>query len=359
MSVINTGKIAALEELRAKVPPELPGLLRLPGVGPKTVALMWKEAHVTDMASLAEAVKDGRLEKLHGMGAKKIQQIAESMEFVASAAGRTPLGLALPMAQRLAEVVAALDRAQQVSPAGSVRRGRETVGDLDILCQADSAKAEALIQAFVASPEAGIVKVLGAGGTKASVRLEHDVQADLRVVPAESYGAALQYFTGSKEHNIRLRELAVKKGWKLNEYGLFEGDRRLAGATEQEVYQRLGLAYVPPELREDRGEIEAALAGELPDLVALDDIRGDLHMHTTASDGLETIEAMIAACLERGYQYMAISDHSKAEAQAHGLDEARLAKHRQAVAKAASASKGIDVYFCVRGGHLQGWRAGL
>ena len=218
--------------------------------------------------------------------------------------------------------------------AGSIRRGRETVGDIDILCEASKAGAGGIIEAF-ASAE-GVRQVRAKGETKGSVLLEGDVQADLRVVEKKSFGAALAYFTGSKEHNIHLRELAIKKGLKLNEYGLFAGPKQIAGADEHGVYEALGLALVPPELREDRGELAAAMAGELPKLIELGDIRGDMHMHTTASDGENSIVEMIDACRARGYKFMAICDHSKSQIQANGLDEKRLALHAAATRKAAA-----------------------
>lgn len=343
--MVSAGRIDLLEELRAKVPPGLPQLMRIQGLGPKTVAKLWHEAGVTDLASLSEAIDAGGLEGLRGMGAKKVRQIFEGIQFLTSAGNRVRLGDATELARRVVATMEQVPGVQKVTPAGSLRRGRDTVGDLDILCQADPADAERIIDAFTRMTHPPVRRVLGAGDTKASVVLDRDVQADLRVVGPESYGAALQYFTGSKEHSVRLREIVVKKGWKLNEYGLFDGETRLAGDDEGALYAKLGMAWIPPELRENRGEIEAALEGRLPDLLRLEQVRGDLHMHTVASDGLESIETMIRACAERGYAYMAIAEHSRSQHQANGLDAARLAEHRAAVREAAGAFGGIDVYF--------------
>ncbi len=345
---VATGKITVLEELLVKLPPSLPELLQIRGLGPKTLAKMWTQAGVTNAEELTAAIADGRLLKVPGLGPKKVQQIHQAMQFAAEAGGRLRLDEATAHAADLLAAVAAIDGADAPVIAGSFRRGRDTVGDLDVLCRTQRPdRAGKIIQAFTAAEALAIDEVLAAGDTKAGVRLADGVQVDLRVVPPASYGAALQYFTGSKAHNVRLRELAVKRGLKLNEYGLFDGDRQLAGADEDGIYKALDLAPIPPELREDRGELAAAAAGKLPKLLTLADIRGDLHMHTTASDGAESIETMIAACADRGYRYLAITEHSKGQGQAHGLDAARLAAHHEAVTAAAAEAKGkgIRVYF--------------
>ncbi len=340
---LTTGRIASYDELCSQIPPNLPELLDVSGLGPKTVAKLWKQANITSLDELKHALasQQERLKKLEGFGDKKLQQIAESLAFAEQAGGRIRLGEAFALADFLTDTVAACQGAKRVEVAGSLRRGKETIGDIDILCSASQAAAPKIIEAFIRTDS---VQRIGAQGqTKASIVLQGDVQADLRVVEPKSFGAALAYFTGSKEHNVRLRELAIKKGWKLNEYGLFEGDKQLAGADEQSIYRKLRLAYIPPELREDRGEIQAAAAHELPKLLELSAIRGDLHMHTTASDGYNTIAEMIQACRDCSYAYMAICDHSQSEIQANGLDEKRLAEHVAAIHKVARSHKDILV----------------
>ncbi|HUT59208.1 MAG TPA: DNA polymerase/3'-5' exonuclease PolX [Phycisphaerae bacterium] len=340
---LKTGKVAAHQELLGKVPPKLPEMLAVPGLGPKTVAKIWKEAKITSLGELEDAIESGAasLAEVPGFGPKRMRQIWESINFMKSVGGRMRLGEARQLADELTAFVSKIPGAKKVAAAGSLRRGKETIGDIDLLCQATKAAAPKIIERFTKSP--GVQRVLAAGGTKGSVVLDREVQADLRVVPAASYGAALAYFTGSKEHNVRLRELAVKAGMKLNEYGLFKGDRRVAGKDEPGIYKALGLQFVPPELREDRGEVQAARAGKLPDLLELEDIRGDLHVHTDWSDGVETIEAMAAAAQKRGYAYLAICDHSKSQIQANGLDEKRLAEQVQAIRKLAKTLKGFTL----------------
>jgi DNA polymerase (family 10) len=336
------GKITAHEELLRKVPPGLPSLLGIPGMGPKTLARLWKQAGVTTLEELKSALTDpGRMEAVKGMGQRKARLLLESLAFLESGAHRVRIDQAEALAAPLIEAVKKDRSAGRVLAAGSLRRGKETIGDIDLLCEAPSSAAEGIIAGFAAA--AGVRRVLAKGTTKGSVLLEGDVQADLRVVDGKSLGAALMYFTGSKEHNVRLRELAARCGLKLNEYGLFRGDKAVAGADEEGVYKALALAFVPPELREDRGELDAAAEGRLPNLLTLGDVRGDLHVHTTASDGANTIEEMIAACRQRGYAYFAICDHSKSQVQAHGLDEARLARHVSQIRRAAKKFRDILV----------------
>ncbi|HUS90725.1 MAG TPA: DNA polymerase/3'-5' exonuclease PolX [Phycisphaerae bacterium] len=354
---LETGKVEMHEELKAKVPPGLPRLLEIGGLGPKTVAKLWKQGGIESVEQLKDAIANepDRLKAVPGLGAKKIRQISESIAFLEAARGRIRLDEASEIAERLAEVVRGRKGVRRVIAAGSLRRGRETLGDIDLLCEAPKSAGEKITAAFAEAP--GVRRVVAQGATKCSILTEGDVEVDLRVVPSEGFGAAMQYFTGSKDHNVRLRELAVRKGWKLNEYGLFDGEKPLAGADEEGIYKALGLAFVPPELREDRGEVEAAARNELPDLLQPDDIRGDLHMHTTASDGLNSIDEMIDACRQRGYEYMAICDHSKSQIQAHGLDEKRLAGHAEAIRKAAAKHEDILVLVGVevdifKDGHL-------
>ncbi|NLX04583.1 MAG: DNA polymerase/3'-5' exonuclease PolX [Phycisphaerae bacterium] len=326
---VKTGKVTVHQELRARLPEGLMGLMAIPGVGPKTVSLAWKRLGVTNVEDLRRVIEDGSLAGLAGMGKKKVEKIRQGLAFVAAGAGRTLLGIALPIAEEILAHFRTVEGVVRVEAAGSLRRWSETVGDIDILVEAD--EGQRVLEDFVRSSL--VAQVLAVGATKASVRVAEDIQVDVRVVPAESFGAALQYFTGSKAHNVRLREIAVKHKWKLNEYGLFKGERRVAGADEEGIYAKLGLAWIPPELREDRGEIENA--DKLPKLIERSDIRGDLHLHTEASDGSRTIEEMIEACIARGYQYMCITDHSKSSRIANGLDEGRLEAHIKRIRKAA------------------------
>jgi len=318
-----TGKIQLHEELTCSLPSGILELLRIPGLGPKKIAVLHAQLCVGSVEELRTAILDGRVAKLRGFGQKTADKLLEGIAFLDRSAGRTPLHVARPIACTLREQVAGLPGVERVEIAGSVRRGKEMIGDLDLLCVA--ADGPATTAAFTRLPL--VRSVLAAGDTKASVLVENpiggEIQADLRVVPAESFGAALQYFTGSKEHNVRLREIAVKRGWKLNEYGLFEGPVALAGPDEAGIYERLGLPLIPPELREDTGEIDLR---DLPDLVDLPDLRGDLHMHTRASDGVCTIEEMALAARQRGYEYIAITDHSHSSVIANGLSVERLEK---------------------------------
>lgn len=318
---LTDGRIRLHAELLESMPKGLPSLLRIPGMGPKRVALAWKELGVTNMADLKGAIASGRLAGLRGMGEKSVEQIAAAIAFCEQGADRTPLGLALPVAEALAEELRRVKGVKRVAVCGSLRRGCETIGDLDFLCESDDGPA--VVKAFTSLPQ--VRRVLAAGETKGSVivlrRDSVEMQADCRVVPGESFGAALQYFTGSKEHNVRLRELAIKKGWKLNEWGLFAGERRLAGKDELWIYRKLGLPPIPPELREDRGELEP---GAVQSLIEVEDVRGDLHIHTSASDGVDTADEIAAAAERNGYQYIAITDHSKSSTIANGLSIDRM-----------------------------------
>lgn len=341
LQYLQTGRMAIHQELLSSVPKGLPELLNVPGLGPKKVQALHRELGITGMADLEAAISDGRIEKLPGFGKKSVERIAEGLEFLKRSAGRTPLGVALPVAEHLRDAVGGFQGVKRVEIAGSTRRGCETVGDLDLLCIADNG--ERVVKAFTGLPE--VTGVLAGGQTKGSVLVagpvKGEIQVDLRVVPEESFGAAFQYFTGSKQHNVRLRELAVKKGWKLNEYGLFDGDQMIAGRDEESIYEKLGLKLVPPELREDRGEIECK--GKLPPLVVLDDVRADLHVHSTASDGRSTIEEMAEAAKARGYSYLAICDHSKSSVIANGLNEERLPRHIEDIRAAGRGMKGFTL----------------
>ena len=340
--LLQTGKLPLREELAAEVPESLLKLLGIPSVGPKKVAALWHERGILTLDDLKAAIQAGKLDGLKGFGAKSIEQIQHGIEFLERSAGRVRLGDALRVADVLCDALRAIKGVQRVEPAGSLRRGRETIGDLDLLCIA--ADGPGVIRRFTTLP--GVTQVLAAGDTKGSVRVQdaagESVQVDLRVVPAKSFGAAWQYFTGSKEHNIHLRELAVKRGWSLNEYGLTEGKKVIASQTEEDIYAALDLPCMPPELREDRGEFEPKAIPK--DLLAAGDICGDLHMHTVASDGRSTIEEMAAAAQERSYKYICITEHSGSSVIANGLKVDRLKKHIRNVRAAARAIKGLTVW---------------
>ncbi|MFZ5509229.1 MAG: DNA polymerase/3'-5' exonuclease PolX [Pseudomonadota bacterium] len=319
--IVDTGKCAQLERLRKEVPPAVSELLRLPGLGPKRVRALWHDLDIQTLEQLHRAARDGRIRDLPGFGEKTEQKILQAAEAHLSKVQRYKLALAAQYAEALAAHLRRLPGVDKVEVAGSYRRMRETVGDLDLIV---SGTGDGVMEAFTGYDE--VREVLSAGPTRASVVLRNGMQVDLRLVPPKSYGAALCYFTGSKAHNIALRRIAQDKGLKLNEYGVFRGDRAIAGETEESVYRSLGLPFIPPELREDRGEIEAARAGRLPRLVELADLKGDLHAHTKATDGHDSLRDMALAAKAAGLQYLAITEHSRRLAMARGLDPERLAK---------------------------------
>jgi len=336
---LETGRLAAHDELVAQVPPGVLEMMHVPGLGPKTAGLVYKKAGIESIDQLAEAIEAGKLADLPGLGAKKLQNILKGIQVYRSGQGRVLLGVALPIAEEIIEHLGRVKGVRDILPAGSLRRCRETIGDVDILVS--STKGKAIVEAFTRLPM--VQDVLAAGETKGSVRVEGGLQVDVRVVPPKSFGAAAQYFTGSKAHNIRLRDIAIDKKLKLNEYGVFKGDRQIAGKTEEEVYATLGLPWIPPELREDRGEVEAAQKGELPELIEPHDIRGDLHMHSTYSDGNASIEQMALAARELGYEYICITDHSQSLTVAHGLDPERLRKQHKEIEAVNKKLKGIRI----------------
>ena len=329
-----TGTIKKYEELRREIPEELMVLLDIPNLGPKTLRLAYQQLGVRNLEDLKRVIKDGSLARLPGMGPKKVENIKRGLEIFLRGQERMLLGEALQIGERVLEHLSPL--ASRISLAGSLRRMKETVGDLDVLATGNR---KAIIQAFVDMP--GVKEVLAKGDTKASIILE-DRQVDLRVVEEDQWGAALQYFTGSKEHNVHLRELAKERGLKISEYGVFsvKTGERLAGSTEEEVYGILGLAFIPPELREDRGEIEAAQKGSLPRLVEYDQVKGDLHVHSRWSDGTADLEELAREGARLGYQYIAITDHSRSMKIAHGLDEKRLEEQIRAIREINSRKVG-------------------
>ncbi len=331
--IAERGSFARRDEMLAKYPPTALELLRIPGVGPKTVRALWEHYRVSTLEDLARLCQEQKIRELRGMGAKMEQKILAGIAHYRQVAGRFLLSHAAAVAAELAPRV-------NGTPAGSLRRGRETVGDLDILSTDPGA-----IERFLSHPS--VHDVLARGETKASARFGNEgLQVDVRVVAPESFGAALQYFTGSKEHNVALRQRALKLGFTLNEYGLFtlKDEKRVAGESEEAIYEALGLAWIPPELRENQGEIDAAERRALPELVAESDIRGDLHMHTRESDGRASLEEMAAAARERGYEYIAITDHSKALAMANGLDEQRAVAFAAAARRFNASAPGIHVF---------------
>jgi DNA polymerase (family 10) len=339
VTILETGDLPLRQELRSQVPTGLRDLLRLPGLGPKRALTLHQQLHITSLDKLRHAAEKHRIGKLRGFGTKTEGKILQSLGDVEQTGRRVQLAEAKVYADAVLRYLKQVPGIGEVEVAGSFRRRKETVGDLDVLV---TCKKPGPVMDRLAQYEA-VAEVLARGKTKMTVRLRNGLQMDLRVVPQESYGAALQYFTGSKEHSILLRRRAQESGLKMNEYGVLRRKRRVAGRTEEEVYEAVGLPWIPPELREARGEIDLALQGRLPKLLELDDLRGDLHMHTTATDGRATLEEMVAAARKRGYDYIAITDHSKRVTMAKGLDSRRLRQHWKAIDKLAGKVKDITI----------------
>jgi DNA polymerase (family 10) len=327
--MLTTGDLEFYRRLSAEVPPGVVEMLGVPGLGPKRVALFWKELDITGIEALKQAAEAGKLRTLPGMGARSEENILEGIEALSRRTDRIPIGEAYPVAHRLLEALLQIEGALHGEVAGSLRRCRPTIGDIDLLIA--SPTPEPIMQAFVDQRE--VQRVLALGETKASVELLSGQQVDLRVLPPERYGTLLAYFTGSKEHNVRLRELALKQGLSLSENSLapVDGGDEILCETEEQVYATLGLPYIPPELREDRGEIDAALEGRLPDLITLDDMQGDLQMHSNWSDGAVSIMAMAQAAVNRGYKYILITDHSYGLGVAQGISPDDVAPQREEI----------------------------
>lgn len=360
---VATGRSSDCDELIASVPAGLLSLLEIPGLGPKTISLLWKQRNVTGLDDLVKLLDSGAWVGIKGLGEKKIQVIRDGIALRARSVGRVGIAEAMPIALTMLEAVRGMKQVHRTEIAGSLRRCRETVGDLDIVCALNPAPGgvmavagAAVAEAFCALPQ--VERILGQGSTKASVLTDGGLQVDLRIVPNDSFGAALMYFTGSKDHNVKVRGLAQAKGKTLNEWGLYDAAvyraagkssgeapaiNAEAGADEAGVYKALGLEYIEPELREDRGEMDAAAAGKLPRLITIQDIRGDLHTHTTASDGVASIEEMAEAAKARGYVYLAITDHSRSQAIARGLEPDRLLAHIQAIRAVSERIDGITL----------------
>lgn len=320
--LLETGSAKALEDLRGRIPVKVNELSSIPSVGPKKIKLFYEQLGVIDIDSLEKAIQEGRLAKLKGMGERTQEQILEGIRLVREGMSRTRYADAVPVVERVLEIVRRVSGVRRAEIAGSFRRRRETVGDLDILVDADDS--QPVMDAFVSMDD--VADVMARGPTKSSIRLRSNLQIDLRVVPTESFGAGMQYFTGNVDHNVSLRSIAIKKKLRLNEYGLFKDEKAVAGSDEEAIYRDLGLPFIPPELREGKGEIEAAANGNLPEIIALPDIRGDLHSHTDQSDGVHTIEQMLDAAQLKGYDYYCVSDHTQSLTIANGMDEERLLK---------------------------------
>jgi len=341
--LIETGKLKELEEAKKKLPPGLMDLMNIPGMGVKTAQQVWKERKITTIDALEVAAKAGKLRDLPRFGQKREEKLVASIEAWrkrASAPKRWPMAEALDLAEALVAKVRAVPGVLRCEFAGSLRRRRETVGDIDVLVAADAKSAPGIMNAFASMPE--VAEVLAHGETKTSVILKNGIQSDLRVVPRASFGAAMQYFTGSKDHNVAMRTLAVKKKLKVSEYGVFDAhEKSIAGETEEGVYEAIGLHWMAPEIRENRGEIEACKAGTLPVLIELEDLVGDLHMHTKETDGHATIEEMARAAHAAGRKYIAITDHSQALAVASGLTPERLREHKKRIREVDEKMRGI------------------
>jgi DNA polymerase (family 10) len=339
--ILSTGKCQFLEELRSKVPPGLTELLKLEGLGPKKVKVLYDELNVDSVDRLEKAAQAGRLRDLPGMGLRTEEKILKSVEQYRAGMGRFKLSVGFAYAEALMEYLKDVPGVKRLDPAGSFRRKRETIGDLDIL--AICGKNCKVMDRF--TDYGDVAQVIARGETKSSVRLKCGLQVDLRVLEEESYGAALHYFTGSKAHNVAIRERAKELGFKVSEYGVFRAkdEKRVSGAKEEDVFKAVGLPLISPELRENRGEIQAAEKGKLPSLIGLEDIRGDLQMHTRATDGKNSIAEMAQKSKEMGYEYIAITDHSKAVRVAGGLNEKELARHLKEIEKANSQFPGLRI----------------
>ena len=323
-----TGKLNFLEKLQEEVPPSLVEILQVPELGPKKVAMFWKQAGITNLAELEAAARGGKLRSLPGMGEKSEAKIITGIEALGRRSTRTPLGKAWPFAQEILKYLSKVPGVVQTAAGGSLRRMRSTVGDLDLVAAAADSKE--VMQAFISHPQ--VARVVSQGDTKASVEFENNLRAQLWVHPPERAGTALVYATGSKDHNVRLRELAIKKGFSLSDQAFLKSDGgEILCATEEEVYTQLGLPWIPPELREDRGEVQAAIAGRLPRLIETKDIRAELHSHSTWSDGKLSIREMAEAAQKRGYRVLAVTDHSGSLGVAGGLTARELLEQRKEI----------------------------
>lgn len=338
-TIVETGKLPQLEKVGAHTPPALSKLMKIEGLGPRRVKTLYKQLGIRSLEDLDRAARSGKIRKLEGFGKKTEEIILHGLERFSGAEERMKLPDAEDIAKSLVAWLKYTQGVKAVTVAGSFRRRKETVGDLDILITAR--KNSPVMDRFVNYDE--VNEVVSRGKTRSTVILRSGLHVDLRVVPQVSYGAALCYFTGSKAHNIAVRKLGVKKGYKINEYGVFRNEKRVAGKTEKDVYKQIGLPYIAAELRENRGEIDAAKKGKLPELITLEDIRGDLHCHTKATDGRNSLNEMVEIAKARGYEYLAITDHSRHVAVAHGLDRKRLLDEIRQIDKLNEKLDGIVV----------------
>jgi DNA polymerase (family 10) len=336
---LRTGGVGLHRELHAAMPVDLDDLLAIDGLGPRGIKALYEHLGVRTIADLERAALERKIREMPGFGEKSEQKILRGIGFVRARTGRLPIGVVLPLAREIEARLRKMAGVREAVIAGSLRRRKETIGDLDFLVVA--AKPEAVMERFTTFPE--VTEVHARGGTKGSVRLSIGIDADLRIVPPESFGAALQYFTGSKDHGVACRRIAIERGLKLNEYGVFRGDERIAGESEQEVYRAIGLPEIPPELREDRGEIAAALAGKLPHLVAYGSLRGDLQTQTDWTDGADSIERMADAAQASGLEYLAITDHTRSLAMARGSDETKLRRQMSEIDRINRKLRGFTI----------------
>src|ERR1700719_4187391 len=348
LQLFNEGRIEAHTELLKKYRPSMLELLKIQGLGPKTIALIWSAHQVSDLEGVEKLAREGKIRELPRMGEKHELKLLKAIEDYRRIAGRFLLDTAEQLAEKLVEHLLATPGIEKVTPAGSLRRGRETVGDLDILVTGkgciEAESRQTIIELLLRFP--GLMDVIAQGENKVSFRHRNGMQVDVRLLPPESFGAAMQYFTGSKAHNVALRQRALKMGFTLNEYALaeLEGGSPVAGKTEEEIYAKLNLDYIPPEMRENLGEIDLAKDHSLPALITQAHLRGDVHMHTVETDGRNTIEEMAEAAKARGYQYLAITDHSKNLAFANGLDDTRAVAHIAKIRAAGKQIEGITIF---------------
>lgn len=339
--ILKTGKLKYYEKLKKQIPKHLIELMQVPGMGAKRANVLHEKLKISSIKQLEKAAKQHKIAKLFGFGEKSEEDILKGIELIKSGKKRMLLGIALPIAKELESRLKSLKEVKKVESAGSLRRMKETVGDLDILVI--SKKPTKVMDFFTSMKD--VARILAKGPTKSSILLKSGLQVDLRVVPEKSFGAALQYFIGNKDHNIKLRKIAIKKGYKLSEYGLFnkKTNKKLAGKDEKQIYKKLGMKWMEPEIRENTGEIEAAIKAKLPKLVPYDSIKGDLHVHSKYSDGANTIEELALAARSTGYEYIGIADHSKSQVIARGMDEETLLKQIDEIKKVNKKVKGIKV----------------